>query len=76
MRQFLARAGRALAPRVCDDCEGGSGMVYNPRVGAVMRCTSCNGAGVAEIASSRPQAQVLERLAGLASSPDEPRSVA
>lgn len=76
MRQFLARAGRALAPRVCDDCEGGSGMVFNPRLGAVMRCSSCNGSGVAGVASSRSQARVLEQFVAPAPSPEEPRSVA
>lgn len=46
MNRLLVTLSQSIAPRVCDDCEGGSGMAYNPDLRAVVRCASCAGTGV------------------------------
>lgn len=34
-----------LAPRVCPDCEGGSGAVRDAATGAIRICPACHGSG-------------------------------
>ncbi len=68
VHRFIAKMWQAFAPRVCDDCEGGSGMVYNQQIGAVLRCATCAGTGVAQ----SPQSDSERRVADALAAPPEP----
>ncbi len=76
VHRFIAKTLQALAPCVCDDCEGGSGMVFNQQIGAVLRCATCAGTGVAQATQSDSEGRVADALAAPEARRSNPRSAA
>ena len=76
MHRLLRRTCQAIAPRVCDDCEGGSGMVFNAQIGAVLRCASCAGTGVVSASTAESERRVAEALTAPETARKTPRSAA
>lgn len=77
MAGILDRLTKLIAPRVCDYCEGGSGLAFVPSLRAMVRCPSCGGSGDPNESTAETTALLhLRVMAKTAKATAKPRSVA
>ena len=74
---ILDRLTNLIAPRVCDYCEGGSGLAFVPSLRAMVRCPACGGSGEPHLSTAETTALLnLRVMAKTATATAKPRSVA